>query len=144
MLSIHLFGTPEVKIDRQPIRLARRKSRALLYYLAAHQQPLSRENLLANFWPDTPRPAAQQILRTTLHSLRQALGPALLTEAETVALSPDTWVDARPSDTWPNLWRSDRWARRWIYRGIYWPISACPTCRPSDWALVERNATGGW
>ena len=47
MLRIHLFGTPEVNIDEQPVWLRRRKSRALIYYLAAHQQPLSRESLLA-------------------------------------------------------------------------------------------------
>ena len=90
MLKLWLFGPPEVLIDDQPVKLARRKSRALVYYLATHARPLRRESLLAIFWPDNPRPAAQQILRTTLHGLRKALGTSLLADGDEIGLAPDT------------------------------------------------------
>ena len=77
MLSIQLLGTPLILLDDQPLAITRKKSRALLYYLAAHDKPLTREHLLSFFWPDSDRVSAQQVLRTTLHGLRQALGAAL-------------------------------------------------------------------
>src|SRR4051794_25931383 len=77
VLSIRLLGSPKIFLDGAPLNLSRRKSRALVYYLAAHSAPVSREQLLSLFWPDLDRPAAQQTLRTTLHGLRQALGPAV-------------------------------------------------------------------
>lgn len=95
MLSIQLFGSPQLTLEGRAIKLTRRKSRALVYYLAAHTLPLTRDHLLAFFWPDTPRPAAQQVLRTTLHGLRKALGTALLVEEDSIALSTDARVDVR-------------------------------------------------
>ncbi len=97
MLSILLLGQPQILRDDKPLSLTRRKSRALVYYLAAHPRPLSREHLLAFFWPDLERPAAQQTLRTTLHGLRKALGDSLVVEDDTIALNAD--VDARRFET---------------------------------------------
>lgn len=61
MLAVSLLGTPTLTLDRQPLALSRRKSRAILYlyYLATHRNPLTREQLLAFFWPDLDRPVAQ-------------------------------------------------------------------------------------
>ncbi len=98
MLTIHLLGAPEVLLDSKPVTLTRRKSRALIYYLAANPLPIRRERLLAFFWPDTDRPSAQQTLRATLYSLRKALGSALAVADDTVALAPDASVDARKFD----------------------------------------------
>jgi len=95
VLSIHLFGNPRIIQDDKPLTVARRKSRALIYYLAARGGPVSREQLLAFFWPDLDRPAAQQTLRTTLHGLRKALGDALQIEDGSVTLAPDVTVDSR-------------------------------------------------
>jgi len=95
MLSIQLLGTPQILQDDQPLAITRKKSRALLFYLAAHDKPLTREHLLAFFWPDSDRSSAQQVLRTTLHGLRQALGAALIADENTLALSPDVDIDVR-------------------------------------------------
>ncbi len=95
MLSIRLLGTPLVVLDDQPLTITRKKSRALLYYLASHDKPLTRDQLLAIFWPDSDRVSAQQVLRTTLHGLRQALGTALVVDENTLSLAPDTNIDAR-------------------------------------------------
>lgn len=46
MVEIQLFGPPQILVDGQPLKLARRKSRALLYYLSAQPQLVTREHLL--------------------------------------------------------------------------------------------------
>jgi DNA-binding SARP family transcriptional activator len=95
MLSIQLLGPPLILRDDRPLTITRKKSRAMMYYLAAHDKPLTREQLLAFFWPDSDRVSAQQVLRTTLHGLRQALGTALIADEHTLALAPDTDIDVR-------------------------------------------------
>ena len=95
VLSIQLLGPPQILLAGQALELTRRKSRALLYYLAAHTRPVTRDHLLAFFWPDTERASAQQILRTTLHGLRKALGPALVVEDTALSLAPEVEVDTR-------------------------------------------------
>jgi len=52
VITIRLFGTPEVWRGNRLVNIPRRKSRALLYYLAAHSEATSRGQLLALFWPD--------------------------------------------------------------------------------------------
>src|SRR5512139_3474479 len=105
MLSIQLLGTPLILLDDQPLTLTRKKSRALVYYLAAHDKPLTREQILAFFWPDSDRTSAQQVLRTTLHGLRRALGPALVTDEATLALSADVDIDVRTFEA-ALVWRT--------------------------------------
>jgi DNA-binding SARP family transcriptional activator/tetratricopeptide (TPR) repeat protein len=95
MLSIQLLGAPLLFLDGRPLSVPRRKSRALLFYLAARTTPPTRDHLLALLWPDHDRPAAQQILRTSLHGLRKALGPALIVGDDTLSLAPDTDLDIR-------------------------------------------------
>ncbi len=95
MLTIQLFGMPVVERDGQPLNITRRKSRALVYYLAASPRPAQREQLLALFWPDTERVSAQQVLRTTLHGLRKQLGDGLEVERDALGLAPGARVDAR-------------------------------------------------
>jgi DNA-binding SARP family transcriptional activator len=95
MLSIQLLGSPAISDDGRPVGLPRRKSRALLFYLAAHEAPITRDRALALLWPDHDRPAAQQVLRTTLHGIRKAIGAALLVSDDTLALARGVDVDAR-------------------------------------------------
>lgn len=96
MLKIALLGTPILSRDGQPLPVTRRKSRALVYYLAAQaeQTTVTRDQLLAFFWPDLERTAGQQTLRTTLHGLRKVLGAALVIEEDTLALG-EAEVDVR-------------------------------------------------
>jgi DNA-binding SARP family transcriptional activator/tetratricopeptide (TPR) repeat protein len=95
LLAIQLFGPPQLMLDGHPVSIGRRKSRALLYYLAAQPTPVTRDHLLTRFWPDHDRAAAQNRLRTNLHGLRAALGSALQGGDETLALAPDVLVDVR-------------------------------------------------
>jgi DNA-binding SARP family transcriptional activator len=98
MLKIVLFGHPKVIMDAQPVSLVRRKTRALLYYVAASPRPVQREKLLSIFWPDQPRASGLQTLRTTLHSLRSQLGPWLIASDEAIALLDEVDVDVRTVD----------------------------------------------
>lgn len=95
MLAIRLFGAPQVSLNQRPVTMTRRKSRALIYYVAAHTAPLTRDHLLAFFWPDHERSTAQQNLRATLYGLRKIFGSRLLTDDDTLTLSPEVWVDTR-------------------------------------------------
>lgn len=96
MLRIKLLGSEEIlDTTGRMLRLQRRKSRALVYYLAANADPVTREHLLTVFWSDLERSAALQTLRTTLHYLRKALGEALIVEDERVGLAPEVEVDTR-------------------------------------------------
>lgn len=95
MLAIQLFGPPQVLLDDQPVNIERRKSRAMLYYIAANEEPVQRERLLGFFWPDLDRVSAQQSLRTTLHSLRKALGDGLVVDRDEVSLDANAQIDAR-------------------------------------------------
>ncbi len=95
MLSVCLLGSPQLQLDDRPVDVPRRKSRALIYYLAAHAEPLTRDHLLALFWPDSVRSAAQQTLRTTLHGLRKILGAPLIVEGDRLAVGQDSDVDVR-------------------------------------------------
>jgi DNA-binding SARP family transcriptional activator/predicted ATPase len=76
------------------VPLKRRKSRALLYYLAAQPQPVTRRQVAALLWGDHTDETARHNLRTTLYSLRQELGDHLRTEEEWISLD-DVEVDAR-------------------------------------------------
>lgn len=80
MIRLDLLGTPLLRGPHGPIDLPRRKTRALLFLLAARREPLPRERALALLWPDLERTTARQTLRTTLHGLRTALGAALIAE----------------------------------------------------------------
>ena len=95
LLSVTLFGAPELCVAGQTLAKVRRKNRALVFYLAAHDRPLTRDHLLALFWPDHDRAAAQHILRTMLNDLRKAIGERLCVEDKTLGLASDALVDAR-------------------------------------------------
>ncbi|MCS6888305.1 MAG: AAA family ATPase [Chloroflexus sp.] len=97
MIVVRLFGSPLILRNDQPVMLARRRNRALLYYLAAHPQPVRREQVLALFWPDYERGAAQQLLRSTLYTIRRAVGEALVADDEWLSLAAS--VDLRALHT---------------------------------------------
>lgn len=143
MLSIHLFGAPQISYEQHPVTITRRKSRALIYYLAAHTGPLSRDQLLGFFWPDHHRSTAQQNLRTTLYGLRKILGTLLVVDEDTVALVAETEIDTRafearlalPGLTLPQLKQALD-----LYRGDFLSgFSLVDLPEFDDWAAVERE-----
>ena len=97
-LTMKVLGPPLLEADGHPVRVSRRKSVALLVYLAATEAPHSRDALATLFWPECGQSQARANLRTSLSSLQQALGHGLLTvgqEAVGLAAGRSLWTDLR-------------------------------------------------
>ncbi len=95
-LQIYLLGSPVAVWAGQPLVIPRRQTRALLYRLAANEQPIPREQLCFLFWSDTPESSARRNLTHLLAHLRRALPkPELLLVAnDGISLDPSgTWSD---------------------------------------------------
>ncbi|MFQ3681248.1 ATP-binding protein [Roseiflexus sp.] len=94
MLAILLLGPPQILFNGVSVTMPRRRARALVYYLAAQRKPVHRERLIDLFWHDHERAAARQLLRTTLHSVRRALGSSFEGDEE-LTIARDADVDYR-------------------------------------------------
>ena len=78
-LTVRLFGAPRVTLHDAPIETARRKTLALLIYLACNSnQRLTRESLAALFWAEQSQERAFANLRHALWEINQALGDGWL------------------------------------------------------------------
>lgn len=102
-LTLHLLGSPEIKLAGQPIAVDTRKATALLAYLAIASGVHRREKLATFFWPETEADKALGALRRTLSVLNKALG-GLGLEIEREAISfvagPEVWVDVMEFNQW--------------------------------------------
>jgi DNA-binding SARP family transcriptional activator/predicted ATPase len=143
MLKIQLFGPTHIWLDGREIKINRRKSRAVLYYLAASQQPIKRQLLIELFWIDLPRKKAQQTLRTTLHGLRKSLGENLIAADTGVKLSPEVQADVRSFEeimSQEDIPLSQLEQGLDLYKGdflkdFYLPDSAAF----EDWLIIQRE-----
>ncbi len=89
MLSLNLFGTPEISLEDHGIpRFRTRKAQALLIYLAVTERKWTRDGLATLFWPETSDVTARKNLRDILPSLRRQLGEYLLFDDEIIGLNP--------------------------------------------------------
>lgn len=76
-LTLSLFGPFAAELDGKNLRIASRRSRAMLAMLAlAPKAAVGRDRLAATLWPDRPEEQARASLRQELSSLRRALGSA--------------------------------------------------------------------
>ena len=95
-LALHLLGPPQLTIDKTSISFNRRKSLALMAYLAVELGQHRRESLSSLLWPDTSQSNAFKNLRQVLWEVQQSLGDGwLVAERETICLddSADVWLD---------------------------------------------------
>ncbi|HOS54416.1 MAG TPA: hypothetical protein PLW25_07760, partial [Anaerolineaceae bacterium] len=100
-LKILLLGPPEVTLEDRPVLIKRRLNRALLFYLAAQNNPVTREEICNLFWPDAPEEIAKKNLREALSRLRTSIGftDLIFSEGEQLFLNPKrVWVDSREMD----------------------------------------------
>lgn len=72
-LTLTMLGAPQLSWVGNPIPLARRQMRALLFRLAVTMRPVARDQLCFLFWPDIADGAARRNLTVLLNQLRQAL-----------------------------------------------------------------------
>lgn len=95
-ITIKLFGPPQIFVDGVAHSFKRRKSYALLAYLAVNQKPYSREYLASLLWPETPDKTASKRLRNLLTDIRSVLTEDLLySEGDVITLDASLQVDVR-------------------------------------------------
>ncbi len=101
-LRIYLLGVPRFEREDGPIHISRKKSIALLAYLAATAQPHSRDALATMLWPEHDQSGARANLRRELSRIKSALGEEPLEiEREQVAfnLAGGWWLDVAAFQT---------------------------------------------
>jgi DNA-binding SARP family transcriptional activator len=87
-ITLTLLGSPQIKVDQQPVRLPYLKAEVLFYYLAVTGRPHSRAALAALLWSRSSEKQARSSLRNALYTIRKGLKPAdpLVIERETICL----------------------------------------------------------
>ncbi len=97
-LEIHLLGSPRFVVEGERLYLSRRKSIALLAYVAVIGQPQARDMIATLLWPEFDQSAARTNLRRDLSWLRRMLPDNVLAiDRLQVELNPapDVWLDVR-------------------------------------------------
>ena len=73
MLEFRLLGPPRISWRDEPFHLPRRQARALLYRLATSHHLVSKDVLLALFWPETDDATARKNLSRLVSYTRHNL-----------------------------------------------------------------------
>ena len=97
-LEIHLLGSPRFAVEGERLYLSRRKSIALLAYVAATGQPQARDMIATLLWPEFDQSAARTNLRRDLSWLRRTLPDDVLTvDRLQIDMNAATgvWLDVR-------------------------------------------------
>ena len=155
-LLLHCLGTPEVRLDGQLLAFPTRKALALLIYLTTENRVHARETLTALFWPESGASQGRATLRSTLASLRDALGKAaahLVADRDSLRFefSPDVDFDLRlletaaqiarqPLTAQPQSVRSQLAAAASLVRGDFlegFSLSDAPEF--DNWASLQRE-----
>jgi len=72
ILRFRLLGVPCMELDDKPVRPARRKTSALLYYIAEHGTPLQRGSAAGLLWPEFSPEQARANLRRSIQDANEA------------------------------------------------------------------------
>jgi DNA-binding SARP family transcriptional activator len=122
-LNLYLLGPPQLEQAGQSLSVSRRKSLALLAYLAVTNRTQHRDALATLFWPDTTQRRARGNLRRVLSDLNKVLTKEyLLTDGEQITL-------ARPDDLWLDVARFQACLEQ-TQAHDHPPGEFCPTCLP--------------
>lgn len=92
-VQLTFLGAPHLTRSGLPVILTSMKAIGLLAYLSTHDRPQRREYLLALLWPESPITQARKNLRNLLWSIRDLLGPDVVTGHESLALGKHVTVD---------------------------------------------------
>lgn len=77
-LALYFLGPPQIHLNDEPITLSRRKTMALMAYLAVERGGHQRAALSALLWPDYDQSRAYKNLRQTVWEIQQAAGEGWL------------------------------------------------------------------
>ena len=90
-LALHLLGAPRLELDNAPIIADRRKTLALLAYLAVNRWQHHRDHISAMLWPDYDQAKAFTNLRHILWEIQKLIGDSwIVAGRDTIGLIPDT------------------------------------------------------
>ena len=93
-IELSFFGPPQIAREGMPVSTQRRKSLALLAYLAVTQGSHARDALATLLWPDLDQAHGHAVLRSALADLRRTIGhSALFTTGDQIALGGETDVN---------------------------------------------------
>lgn len=95
-LTLHLFGSPQVELDGNLVKVDRHKAIGLLAYLAVNPERHSRNQLATLLWPEYDQRRARAALRRILTSLNKlGLNHWLAADRETICLEQTgtVWTD---------------------------------------------------
>lgn len=91
---LQTLGSVQLTKSNRIIEITRRKTMALLVYLAATAKNQRRDHLAALFWPNSERAQARASLRRALSELKNILGPdSLLFDGKNVGLHDAVQLD---------------------------------------------------
>jgi predicted ATPase/DNA-binding SARP family transcriptional activator len=109
---LFLLGPPRLEQEGRAVNLPRRKTLALLAYLAATGQAQGRAALASLLWPEAEPGRAAGYLRRSLYELGQALGEGVVrAEREAVALCEGAlWLDMAEFQARVLAGRASGWA----------------------------------
>lgn len=97
VLRIYGFGRGRALLGDQELLAQREQVKELLFFLLTrHPQPVRKEEVIEQFWPDWPLHKADGSLRVTLYRLRRGICP-VGTEAGWLSLD-------LPAGTWYDVW----------------------------------------
>lgn len=97
-IELRFLGLPQIAHAGNPVDFGTRKAVALLAYVAATGQAHTRDALVSLLWPEYEQDRALAALRTTLWTLRKALGNDTLTATrQHIGLNPSAgvWIDVQ-------------------------------------------------
>jgi DNA-binding SARP family transcriptional activator len=96
-IDLFLFGSPHIVYQGRSIEVTRRKSLALVAYLALADRSQSRDVLATLLWPDLDQERARTALRSTLLTLSSLVPQSwLAADRQTIRLKQEeVWVDTR-------------------------------------------------
>ncbi len=98
---ISLFASPCVFIDGEPIHFKRRKTYALLAYLAVNRRSFSREYLATLLWPDTPEKNSSQNLRNLLTEVNITPAADILSvDRQMIGINTSIQIDVHQFEMW--------------------------------------------
>ena len=146
-LVLRFLGAPQYELDGALVNIERRKTAALLAYLAVEGGPQARATLGAWLWPEHDQSAALAYMRRALWDLNETLGSGWLhADRETLSLesSSGLWVDvvrfrALLSDAGQDIERLQEAVA--LYRGDFLAgFSLSDSAEFEEWQTVQAES----
>jgi DNA-binding SARP family transcriptional activator len=98
-LCISLLGNPMILQNDVSLKIKRKKARGLVYFLAAHKNPVSRDELHYIFWPGQDLSAAQHNLNVHLSEIRKQMPHIIISDNSYIQIAQDIKIDVRFFDS---------------------------------------------